>query len=869
MHYQADDHARWTSQGKLPEAVRKLYPWPGQYLTLDGGHRLHFLDEGEGEPLLMVHGNPTWSFYYRGLVQALSGDRRCVVPDHLGCGLSDKPRNWPYRLADHIRSLEQLIVHLDLRDITLVVHDWGGPIGFGAAARHPERVKRLVIFNTAVFDGPMPLRIRMCRWPLLGGLSVRGLNGFLQVALRVGFAKGVSNDIAAGYLAPYDSWDHRLAIHRFVQDIPIEPDHPTRPLLEELDRRTRALNHLPTLIVWGERDFVFRREFLEGWRTRFPHAEVHSLSHAAHFVVEDAREEIVALIRDFLARHPLSERSVTEPAPGTVFNAASWLRAHALARPEAPALRVPAANPAGAHPAWDTATFQELDRLSDAYARGLVARGVRPGDRALVLFTPSVDFYAVSFALFKVGAVPVLIDPGMGVRMLLRCIEQARARVVIATPIVHVLRLLYRRAFAAAEVTITAGTRLFWGGSTLAQCRVDAEEPFPLVRLRGSEHAALLFTSGSTGPPKGVIATQAMFQAQLDSLREMLDLRPGLVNVQAFAAFAMYDISAGMCSVLPRIDLSKPAAADPAEIVAAIRAHEPERAFGSPIIWHNVGRYCVANGIRLPSLRFVLTVGAPVPAYLHRQFRQILSEGAEVLTPYGATEALPVTCIGSAEILDETWQRTVGGLGTCVGRPAPGIEIHIIAITEQPLGDWRDVRALPEGEIGEIVVAGLQVSPAYHEAAEADRLAKIRDGDRVLHRMGDLGYLDGQGRLWFCGRKVERLETTGGIVTPVPVEGVFNEHPEVFRTALVGVGERGRQVPVLCVEMEPGRRFTQETARELHDLATGTRYEGLVEHFLPHDALPTDARHNSKIRREDLRPWASSRVNGASLHAGS
>jgi len=541
-------------------------------------------------------------------------------------------------------------------------------------------------------------------------------------------------------------------------------------------------------------------------------------------------------------------------------NAASRLRAHALERPDAPALRMPSARYTSAKPSWDTVTFRELDRLSDAYARGFSARGVRAGDRTLVLFKPSVDFFAVNFALFKIGAVPVLLDPNMGPRLLFGCIERAAARVLVGMPVVHVIRLLARHAFAAVEISITVGARLFWKGATLDECRVDGDEPFPLARRDGADPASLLFTSGSTGPPKGVVATQAMWQAQLDSLREMLGLEPGLRDVQAFVPFAVLDICAGMCAVIPQIDPSRPARARPAEIVAAIRAHEPEMAFGSPIIWHNVSRYCLERGIRLSSLKTVLTVGAPVPAYLHRRFRQILAEGAQVLTPYGATEALPVTNIGTAEILDETWKEATRGAGTCVGRAAPGAEIRIIGITEAAIDRWRDDLALPAGEVGEIVVGGLQVSTAYHDAPEANRLSKIRDGDRVLHRMGDLGYLDEQGRLWFCGRKAHRLETADGVVPAVRVEGVFNEHPDVFRTALVGIGEPGRQIPVLCVEMEPGRRFTQGTVAGLCALAKGTRYDGLVQHFLPHDGFPTDARHNSKIRREDLRRWAAARI---------
>jgi len=294
---------------ELSEPVRRLYPWPGASLALAGGHRMHYLDEGSGEPLLMLHGNPTWSFYYRELVRALAGERRCVVPDHLGCGLSDQPEDWTYRLEGHIRNTQQLIEHLDLKDITLVAHDWGGAIGFGAAMKYPERIKRLVLFNTAVFQGKVPLRISSCRWPLWGALVVRGLNGFLETALRVGVHKRLSRDVVAGYLAPHRSWRSRRSIHRFVQDIPMEPDHPTRSLIDELDRGTSLFRHLPALIVWGEGDFVFTREILQGWRTRLAQAEVHSLPHAAHFVVEDAGEEIVPLVRSFLDRHPLPRPS--------------------------------------------------------------------------------------------------------------------------------------------------------------------------------------------------------------------------------------------------------------------------------------------------------------------------------------------------------------------------------------------------------------------------------------------------------------------------------------------------------------------------------------------------------------------------------
>jgi len=295
----------------LPAAVRGEYPWRGRYLSIHRDDaapmRLHYLDEGKGEPLLMVHGNPTWSFYWRKLVSGLSEDYRCIVPDHIGCGLSDKPGDFSYRLEDHIQNLSQLIEALDLHDITLVVHDWGGAIGFGAALKHPDRIKRLVVFNTAVFMGPVPAEIRMCRWPVVGELVIQGLNGFVRTGLFRAIAdrSRMKGGVGAGYLAPYNTWSNRYAHLAFVRDIPIEADHPTRAVINEIDERVSELAHLPAVFVWGEKDFVFTTAFLHRFLEKFPDPEVRLLPDAAHFVVEDAHEVIVPLVRDFLARHPI------------------------------------------------------------------------------------------------------------------------------------------------------------------------------------------------------------------------------------------------------------------------------------------------------------------------------------------------------------------------------------------------------------------------------------------------------------------------------------------------------------------------------------------------------------------------------------
>ncbi|MFQ5410919.1 MAG: alpha/beta fold hydrolase [Phycisphaerae bacterium] len=302
---------------------RHLYPFEGRFLDR-GGLRYHFLDENEGdgpaEPIVMVHGNPTWSFYFRELVMALRPDTRCIVPDHIGCGLSDKPgdADYDYRLKNRVDDLEVLLDHLGLhKNVTLVLHDWGGMIGMAAALRRPERIARIVLLNTAAFMLPMghrlPLRLRLLhgRNPL-ATLCVRGLNLFARAATRMASAKGLSHEVRTGLIAPYDSWRNRIATLRFVQDIPLSPGHPSYDLAKSVDDNLHQLTDVPMLICWGERDFVFDAAFLAEWRRRFPDAEVHTFPDAGHYVLEDAAHAIIPCIRAFLRRHSPNEHDANQ-----------------------------------------------------------------------------------------------------------------------------------------------------------------------------------------------------------------------------------------------------------------------------------------------------------------------------------------------------------------------------------------------------------------------------------------------------------------------------------------------------------------------------------------------------------------------------
>ena len=287
--------------------MTNLYPFSSHSLQLDR-LRYHYLDEGSGENLLMLHGNPTWSFYYRNLILGLKGSYRCVVPDHMGMGKSDKPQDYPYTLSRHIDNLEKLADHLELDDITLVVHDWGGAIGMGFAVRHPERIRRLVIFNTAAFlSSEIPLGLSLCRIPGFGAIAIRGFNLFARGPIRWACVKQerMTEEVRAGYLAPYDNFANRVANLRFVQDIPISPDSPSYSVIQHIEENLKLFREHPVQIIWGAHDFVFNDHFLKRWQEIFPQAEVHRMEDAGHYVVEDAHERILPLLYEFLQKNPI------------------------------------------------------------------------------------------------------------------------------------------------------------------------------------------------------------------------------------------------------------------------------------------------------------------------------------------------------------------------------------------------------------------------------------------------------------------------------------------------------------------------------------------------------------------------------------
>jgi acyl-CoA synthetase (AMP-forming)/AMP-acid ligase II len=604
-------------------------------------------------------------------------------------------------------------------------------------------------------------------------------------------------------------------------------------------------------------------------------------------------------------------------------NIARHLPLMAARQPEHAAVKIPRGRTA-AGVDYLTLSFAELDAEVDAWVARLKSRGVNPGDRVLVMVRQGLPLIAAAFALFKLGAVPVIIDPGMGRKSFLACVARSRPRVLLGIPVAQVMSHVFRSAFQSVEIRVwvsgSATARLSSGGpvSRPAAVGLPADPPANVAHCAATDLAAILFTSGSTGAPKGVCYEHGMFDAQVRLVRDTYGIVPGEVDLPMLPIFALFNPALGMTTVVPELDPSRPATVDPEKIVRAIQQEQVTNSFGSPTLWRKIAKYCLANKITLPSLRRVLMAGAPVPPALFADLQKILPNGT-AHSPYGATEALPVCSISAEDILGRqnpksqtpdaksqisdpaslfgvwplafgTSAATAAGHGTCVGRPVKDIEIKIIAITDSPIATLADAKSLPVGQIGEIIVSGPMVTKTYDQLPEATALAKIQtpkakdqagEGNppeskpfgvcdlafgvsapsgAVWHRLGDLGYLDAQGRLWFCGRKAERVETHDGPLYTEQAEPIFNAHPNVARSALIGTGHDSRRPAIV---IEPVSRevvatpsLRRKLVRELRVLAAAHPHTDRIRLTYLHPHFPVDVRHNAKIHRLALAAWA-------------
>ncbi|QIS04656.1 AMP-binding protein [Nocardia brasiliensis] len=552
----------------------------------------------------------------------------------------------------------------------------------------------------------------------------------------------------------------------------------------------------------------------------------------------------------------------------TYWQAIDRFRAFARTEPDRAAVIYPDGTDAAGLPAYRHVSYRELDDWSETIAERLTEAGVGSGTRTIVLVLPSPELYAILFALLKIGAVPVVIDPGMGLRKMVHCLRAVEAEAFIGIPPAHAVRVLFRRSFRKVRTTVTVGRRWFWRGAKLADwgttpSRTGADR----TPADPDDVLVIGFTTGSTGPAKAVELTHGNLASMIDQVHTARGEIAPDTSLITLPLVGILDLLLGSRCVLPPLIPSKVGSTDPAHVAHAIETFGVRTMFASPALLIPLLRHLEQQPNELKTLASIYSGGAPVPDWCIAGLRAALSEDVQIYAGYGSTEALPMSLIESRELFDGLVERTHRGEGTCIGRPADRIDARIVAITDDALPDWARVEELA-GElehsrgIGELVVAGPNVSTHYYWPESANRQGKIVDGDRIWHRTGDLAWIDDLGRIWFCGRKSQRVDTAAGPMFTVQVEQIFNTVAGVARTALVGVGAKGAQRPVLCVELDADADGAAVGAA-LRTRGSESELTASITDFLIHPGFPVDIRHNAKIGREQLAQWAAKQL-GAS-----
>ncbi|MCL2106469.1 MAG: fatty acid CoA ligase family protein [Oscillospiraceae bacterium] len=479
-------------------------------------------------------------------------------------------------------------------------------------------------------------------------------------------------------------------------------------------------------------------------------------------------------------------------------------------------------------------TFQQLDETVNRFANYFAKKGISSGDRVLVFILPSAELTATMFGLFKMGAVPVVIDPGMGVKNLLKAIEEVSPQAVIGISKAFVLSALFRKSFRTARIKLKS--------ETLMEKSSGEPGAFTARDMGVDEPAAILFTSGGTGTPKGVVYTHKIFTAQTALLQKMFSLTPDDIGYACFFLFTFFSLGLGMSSYFPSVDMSKAARAKPETLVREITESGASFVSGSPAFWMRTAEYCLARGITLPRVKSLVMFGAPVQVATHEKWRAILPNGT-TYSPYGATESLPVSNISGDYILKHTAKETDAGAGTCVGKTVDTVEAGII-------------------NSDEIVVSGDVVTREYYNNEKATRESKLFKDGKMWHIIGDVGRIDEEGRIWFYGRKAHVVDIPGARMYPIPCEAVFNRHPGIKRCALIGPSVGGSVIPSLVIERnDGGTKMTEAFLKELHEIRDKHEHTRPIEKFYLKKTFPVDIRHNIKIDRIALRAWAEGRSN--------
>jgi acyl-CoA synthetase (AMP-forming)/AMP-acid ligase II/pimeloyl-ACP methyl ester carboxylesterase len=850
---------------------------------------MHYIDEGSGPVILSLHGNPTWSFLYRNVIRELRDSFRVIAPDFLGCGLSDRTPGKRFKAIDRINQLEEFAQALGLNKFSMLMHDWGGPLGTGFMLRRLDSIERIIYLNTTLTETEsLPPIIKLAAFPIVGRALTRHTATFVKLTTSMGAHRKLTPDIKEGYLAPYINRKQRDAIWDFVDDIPFDFSHPTYSQMVDIAAGLPEIARKPVKIIWGLRDPCFHREMLSKVAAHFPNAEILEIADASHLVLDDAPQIAIPAIKEFFSR-PLQREATAPEAPaatredGSIHVIYDQVMRLAEEQPNLSAVISPRwvrdpINGSALH--YAHTTYGELAKLVNQYQRGLADSGLAPGDRVLMLVQPGADFLALSVAIAGRGATPVFVDPGIGLERLTKCIQDAAPHAFIGSPKAHILRHLKRNLFSRLKFYVTAAEWAFSRGKSLGHFKRFANAslapvPLPVVSHDGTfkaNNAALIaFTSGATGTPKGVIFTNEMLAAELRLIRDVLGQQVGGRDLTLLPIFSLFNVALGVASVFPSMPVGKPLALDPAQVVKLVHDLSIDSSFGSPTLWNKIADYTFRTGATMPTMKRVFMAGAAVPAATLSRVQGVLPN-ALVSTPYGATECLPVTFVSAPQLASTNRAAaTTGEMGTLVGKAVPGVEIRVIKSSLEAIERIDQAVNLPAGEIGEVIVSGENCSPEYLNRPDANRLGKIADAERGFwHRMGDLGYLDSEGNLYYCGRKAHSIYTAERAFHSVPVEEIFNQLPKVRRTALVGINS-GKE-PALVVEplpeFWPDSQSKEDAFKgELRDLASQSHLTASISTFLFHKSFPVDARHNAKIFREQLQEWAEKSLGDQSKAA--
>ncbi|WP_413450406.1 alpha/beta fold hydrolase [Georgenia phoenicis] len=866
---------RWSRRVTVPGAGQDP---PVTWHLLDNAPDL--TGEARGT-LLAVHGNPTWSYLWRSLLPAAAAAGwRVVAVDQLGMGFSQRDGRFR-RLADRVAELGALTDALGLTGpVVTVGHDWGGVVSLGWAVGHPELLAGVVVTNTAVHhddDSEIPALLRLAGNPSVHGWATSGTRTFLRATLALANPP-LSREVRAAYHAPYA--EDRSAVADFVADIPADPSHPSRPALDAIADGVARLE-VPALVLWGPRDPVFQRRYLDDILRRLPHADVHRFEGAGHLLAEDV-DVAGTVVRWLDARFPTPLPADSTVTADSTLTADCGVVTRPLAavldeRREDDAPAVVALHPGGT----DTVTWRDLATRVRHLALGLHDAGVRPGQRVSLLVTPGVDLTTALFACLRLGAVAVIADQGLGLRGMSRAIRGASPDVVMGID----------RGLVGARLLSWPGRRVAVSELPPAQARaLGVSDSLPGLLARGAEleragtdlpplpgpddDAAILFTSGSTGPAKGVVYTHRGLAGMRDTLAETYGLGPSSSFVAGFAPFALLGTALGSLAVVPDMDVTAPATLTAAALADAVNAGSATAVFTSPAALRNVlataGELTAEQREALSGVGLFLSAGAPIPPELLARVAEVMPR-ASARTPYGMTEVLPVTDIDLEEIrraLADVGTVAGAGGGTCVGRPVPGTEVTIIPLDDDGAATGEPTDA--PGVTGEILVAAPHLKRTY------DRLWATQQASadhRGRHRTGDIGHLDAEGRLWVEGRLSHIVTAPGGVITPVAVEHAVERVPGVQRAAAVGVGPAGTQQLVVVLETDPAvdRRARAGASLATPGLTSAVRRAVSDACGVPVAAvlrvreLPTDVRHNAKIERGRIGRWAEQAVAGGRM----